>query len=126
MRSVGRVAPALALMGVIFFISAQSGLPSVESDLDVALRKLAHMTEFGVLWLLWLRALRGPRERAALVALVITLAYAVSDEVHQSFVAGRHPSAWDVAIDAAGVGVAVGIWVLRARNRRATRLLRAT
>lgn len=121
MRSFGRLVPALALMGVIFAVSAESSLPTVESDLDVALRKAAHMTEFGLLWALWLWALPGPRPRAALVALAVTLAYAVSDEVHQSFVAERHPSPFDVAIDAAGIGVAAAIWAGRvhwARLRR--------
>jgi VanZ family protein len=59
----------------------------------------------------------GARPRAALVALAITLAYAVSDEVHQSFVETRRPSVWDVAIDAAGVGVAAALWTWRALRR---------
>jgi VanZ family protein len=63
------------------------------------------MAAFGLLWWLWLRALGRP-----VVAAVITLAYAVSDEWHQSFVEGRHGAASDVAIDAAGVGIAVALW----------------
>ena len=118
MRSVGRYAPAVLLMAAIFAVSAQSGLPRVESDLDVALRKAAHMAEFGLLWALWLWALPGPRPRAARWALVITLSYAVSDELHQSFVSGRNASAWDVAIDAAGIGVAVAVWLMRGARRR--------
>lgn len=117
MRWIGRCLPALALMGLIFAVSAQSTLPTVQSDLDVVLRKAAHMTEFGLLWALWLRALPGPRPPAARWALGIALAYAASDELHQSFVAGRHPSPFDVAIDAAGMGVAAAIWVARARRR---------
>lgn len=118
MRSVGRYAPALALMGVIFLLSSQSSLPRVDNDLGLLLRKGAHMVEFGLLWALWLWALPGPRSRAALGALTITMAYAVSDEVHQSFVVGRQPSAVDVAIDAAGVGVAAAMWAARARGAR--------
>ena len=117
MRFLARYAPALALMAVIFVLSAQSSLPRVDTSFDVALRKAAHMTEFGLLWLLWLWALDGARPRAAVCALAITLAYAVSDELHQSFVPGRHASAWDVAIDAAGVGLAATVWVLRSRAR---------
>jgi len=120
MRSVGRYAPALALMGVIFLLSAQSTLPRVESDLDVVLRKAAHLTEFGLLWWLWARALRPASDlrRTVLMALAITLAYAFCDEVHQSFVPGRHPSPFDVAIDAAGIGVAVALWLPRASRAR--------
>ncbi len=118
MRSTGRYVPALALMGLIFFLSAQSDLPRVASDLDLALRKAAHMAEFGLLWALWLRALPGPRPQAALQALAITLAYAISDEVHQSFVAGRRACLTDVAIDAAGIGVAAVLWRVRASRAR--------
>lgn len=122
MRSAGRLIPALALMALIFAVSAQSSLPTVESDLDVALRKAAHMAEFGLLWALWLWALPGPRPQAALRALAITLVYAVSDELHQSFVADRHASPLDVAIDAAGIGVAAAIWTGRARWARGRRV----
>ena len=118
MRSVGRLVPALALMAAIFAVSAQSSLPQTDTALDVVGRKAAHMAEFGLLWALWLWALPGARPRAALAALAITLAYAAGDELHQSFVAGRHASAWDVAIDAAGVGVAAALWVARTRRTR--------
>lgn len=118
MRSVGRYLPALLLMAAIFAVSAQSRLPQVENDLDVGLRKAAHMIEFGLLWALWLWALPGSRPRAAGWALAISLVYAISDELHQSFVAGRHASAWDVAIDAAGMGVAAALWTVGARRRR--------
>ncbi len=118
MRSVGRCAPALLLMGAIFFLSAQSSLPKVESDFDVVLRKAAHMTEFGLLLLAWIWALPGPRPRAGRLALCICLAYAVSDEVHQSFVADRHSSPFDVTIDAAGMGVAAAAWVFWRGRRR--------
>ncbi len=111
MRSAVRYAPALTLMGLIFLLSSRSDLPHVEGSLDVVLRKAAHMTEYGMLWALWLWAQPGPRPPATARALAITLAYAVSDELHQSFVTGRHASPFDVAIDAAGVGVAAAMWV---------------
>jgi VanZ family protein len=38
--------------------------------------------------------------------LLITVAYAISDEWHQSFVEGRHGSPVDVLIDTAGAGAA--------------------
>ncbi len=70
------------------------------------LRKAGHMTEFAILGALLLRALG--RELPAFAAGV---AYAVTDEVHQHFVEGRHASALDVALDA--IGVAIGILLFR-------------
>lgn len=124
MALVRRFGPPVALMALTFALSAQPDLTSgLDSDLE--LRKVAHMVEFGALWLLWVRALPGVR--GPWLALAITLAYAASDEVHQGFVEGRHASAWDWAIDAAGVGLAAGIWalVVRRGGRAAPRASRA-
>jgi VanZ family protein len=92
-------------MAIIFALSAQPNLNSGLGIWDLMGRKLAHMAAFGLLWALWRRALGRP-----LAALAITLAYAASDELHQSFVRGRNGSLWDVAIDAAGVGLAMLAW----------------
>ena len=104
MSLVTRFAPPLLLMALIFFLSAQPDLSSGLGTWDTVLRKGAHMVEYGVLWFLWWRAL-GYGSPAPAIA--ITLLWAASDEFHQSFVEGRHGTPWDVAIDAAGVGVAV-------------------
>ena len=113
MSVLSRFAPPVVLMGVIFFLSAQPDLNSGLGDWDMVLRKLAHMTEYGVLALLWWRALRT---RSPLPAALIAIAYAVTDEYHQSFVAGRHGAPVDVLIDT--VGVALGVAVFRASRAR--------
>ncbi len=116
MAAVGRFGPPLALMAVIFALSAQPDLNSGLGGWDTVLRKLAHMAEFGLLWLLWWRALgyRDPRP-----AIAIALLYAASDEWHQSFVDGRVGSPVDFAIDAAGVGLAgLAVWLRASRARR--------
>ena len=41
------------------------------------------------------------------MAAAISVAYAVSDEIHQTFIEGRHGSPVDVLIDTAGVAAAV-------------------
>ena len=114
MRAVSRFAPPLLLMGLIFFFSAQPDLSSGLGAWDTVLRKAVHMLEYGLLWWLWWRALGY---RSPLPAIAITLAYAASDELHQSFVEGRHGTPWDWAIDAAGVGLAGLAVVLWARRR---------
>jgi VanZ family protein len=114
MRLASRLAPPLLLMAVIFALSAQPDLNSGLGSWDTVLRKAAHMAEFGLLWLLWWRALgyRSPWPPAA-----IAIGYAVTDELHQSFVEGRVGSPVDVAIDTAGVALAY--LAVRARERRA-------
>ena len=97
-----RFLPPLLLMAVIFFLSAQPDLNSGLGIVDTIGRKLIHAATYGTLWFLWWRALRRPG-----VAVAITLAYAATDEYHQTFVHGRHGSPVDVLIDAAGMAIAV-------------------
>jgi VanZ family protein len=106
--------PPVALMAVIFALSAQPDLNSGLGTVDTILRKLAHMAEYGLLVFLWWRALRGPlAERWAIAAAVaISLVYAGTDELHQSFVEGRHGTPVDVLIDSVGMA-AVGLLLLR-------------
>jgi len=96
-------------------IFALSSIPSLGTGLgtwDTLLRKVAHVTEYAVLGLLLARAL--PELPA--VAWSLGVAYAVTDEIHQTFVEGRHGAPLDVAIDAAGV--LVGVLALVATRRR--------
>jgi VanZ family protein len=97
--------PVVAWAAVIF---AFSSIPSLSSGLgtwDTVLRKGAHVTEYAILGALLLRAIG--RDVPAFLA---GMAYAATDELHQHFVAGRHASPVDLAIDAIGIGVGVLVW----------------
>jgi VanZ family protein len=103
--------PVFAWAAVIF---AFSSIPSLSTGLgvwDTVLRKGAHLTEYAILGALLYRALG----REAL-ALAVGIAFAATDELHQHFVRGRHPSPIDVAIDAVGVALGMLVW-LRVRQR---------
>ena len=106
MRSVSRFAPPLLLMGVIFLLSAQPDLNSGLGTWDTILRKLAHMVEYGLLWFLWWRALGYGNP---LVPAAIAIGYAITDELHQTTVEGRHGSPLDVLIDAVGIALAYAL-----------------
>src|SRR5919205_3654668 len=93
-------APPLALMVVIFALSAQPDLSTGLGVWDLVGRKLVHASEYALLCLLWWRAFRtvtAPPRALALAALV-SIAYSATDEVHQLFVHGRHGTPVDVAI----------------------------
>jgi VanZ family protein len=98
---------------VIFALSSIPHLGTGLGTWDTVLRKGAHVTEYAILGLLLLRAVG--RE---LPALLIGVAYAITDEVHQHFVQGRHASPVDVAIDSAGILLGI-VLLARVESRRA-------
>lgn len=110
--------PVLAWAGLIFFLSS---LPDLSSglEMDFVLRKTAHMVEYAVLAALLWRGLRGEGVHAVrplfAASFLLSVLYAVSDEWHQSFVPGRGPAAWDVAVDAAGALAAAALLAWRSR-----------
>jgi VanZ family protein len=115
---IAAFAAPLALMGLIYFLSAQPDLNSGLGLVDEIGRKLVHMAEYGLLWWLWSRAFGF---RRPVLAAVITLAYAATDEFHQTFVHGRNGSPIDWGIDAAGVAAAWALATTWARRRVASR-----
>jgi len=87
--------------------------PALLEALHGLTRKLAHLSEYAILAALWLRAfVRGrnlsPRP-AGLLALAISVAWAILDELHQSFVPSRTASLADVLVDTVGALIALTV-----------------
>lgn len=94
--------PPLLWMAGIFYLSAQPDLPHAPAAwLDVLIKKGGHAGEYLVLFLLLCRAwgLRRLPGEAVRWARGATVLYAISDELHQGFVPGRHMNWYDVVID---------------------------
>ena len=112
--------PLVTWAALIFALSAQPNLRfAPDAGLDFVVRKLGHMGVFGILALLLWRALAVTTawRRQWAWAFAFTVLYAASDELHQGFVAGRHPSATDVGIDATGALIAlVALGFIRSRR----------
>ena len=136
----------LSVMAAIFLFSAQTGAESGMlsggltrwllnaasrifpiNDPDrfavsagTVIRKLAHVTEFTVLYLSLLLAFKttDPRRPAhpfrALISLLLTFIYASGDELHQLFVPGRACAPTDVLIDVSLPAVVTAVTVLKA------------
>jgi VanZ family protein len=104
-RALLRILAPLALMGAIFYFSAQQADPD-QAWWTVVIRKLGHVGGYATLTALWFWALAGAVRRPLLVAAAISFAYACSDEYHQSFVDTRHGAPVDVAVDALGITIA--------------------
>lgn len=123
--------PMLIVMFIIFGFSGADGLESgslsyaiaiwvsdvfdaigVElsaEELHLPIRKLAHMSEYALLFITSMWALLGIKKRY-LFAACISVMFAISDEIHQLFVPGRAGSAVDVLIDSVGVGIGMLVY----------------
>ena len=77
---------------------------------DGAVRIAAHFCEYAVLGMLLTAVLRAFGIKNALWPWLVGLAYAVTDEWHQSYSPGRANEPKDVLIDAAGVLCGVAIY----------------
>jgi VanZ family protein len=128
--------PVVAWAGLIFFFSTEQFsssntspivgtlafwiFPGISSEtietVHLTIRKLGHWSEYFVLAVLMLRALRNETGkkwelRHAVHTLVFILLYALSDELHQTFVPSRTASFGDVMIDVVG-GICGIFWMV--------------
>ncbi len=107
-----RWTPAMLVMAIIFFLSSTPGqdLPSF-GVVDLLVKKGGHFTGYALLGFAFLRGLGLRRNRNVWIALLLVLLYASSDELHQTFTKGRHPSPVDVGIDMAGAALSAWLTV---------------
>jgi hypothetical protein len=120
-RSMERLAlfylPPLLCMGLIFYLSSCPWVPIPLPGWVIVRDKIAHAILYAFLAYLWIRAFRsGDRRQTTpallLAAVLITVAYGISDEYHQSFVPGRTCTAGDALADSVGaVLAAAGVFV---------------
>ena len=113
----------------------EEDLKQIAAAIEKGVRKAAHMTEFGILSILFYLWLGGRQFRPvnrALLSVFLAVLYASSDEIHQRFVPGRAGTLGDVMIDSTGalLGVVILIGVKQCisflwnrRRYRETKLL---
>jgi VanZ family protein len=85
--------------------------PAVLGLMNAGIRKAMHVLEYGVLALLWYRALRPPqgnwKAQVGLIAFALSAAFAGVDEFHQTFVPSRTGQLVDVGWDSLGAALAL-------------------
>jgi VanZ family protein len=100
-------------MALIFLASSSLLVDSMDFEateevfgsLNYFARKLAHIVEYAILAYLWLRSLCTAPDRfhrCLVWSILLTVVYAVTDEVHQAFVPQRLGLWSDVVFDAVG------------------------
>lgn len=102
--------PAAACMAIIFILSSRQRIAvSEEYVWNFVVFKTLHMIEYAVLFTLLFRAFlageKNDKKTALKKAFTFAILYAISDEVHQTFVPTREGTLRDVFIDTAGIGL---------------------
>jgi VanZ family protein len=112
-------------MAAIFALSSSSTIPSLPGGLS---NLTGHFIGYGMLGAFAVRGFAGARwpgvsVAAASRAVLLSSLYGITDEYHQTFVAGRTASMADWVADTAGATIAALaiLWVARARQSGATR-----
>jgi len=101
--------PAILMMLAIFLFSAGSAVHMQEHMLQTAINKGGHMIGYGLLALAFWRMFEFDGRRLWLAWLLAVL-YSLTDEYHQSFVPGRHPSLLD-ALFFDALGALIALWL---------------
>lgn len=96
----------------------------VSGILEMIVRKTAHFMEYAVLAMAFSYALwrqRVSKLKKILLAVMLTILYAITDEVHQLFVPGRSGRVFDVLIDSIGAIIgAMAFTILLGRTMKSS------
>lgn len=112
--------PSVLLCILIFTLSSRPRISlSDKSVVDFIIFKSLHMLEYGLLMIFNYRALLNSyhglnKKQLSLFSFLATLLYAVSDEIHQTYVPTREGRLRDVGFDTIGTLLALlFIWKLQ-------------
>ena len=110
MKKIQNWIPALLMMGIIFWFSSQPAdkLPNFNWA-DAIVYKSGHMAGYALLAFGYWHAL-GMDKKKRWLAWLLAILYALTDEFHQSYVFGRHPSIWDGLIFD-NLGALISLWL---------------
>ena len=100
--------PVCLWMILIFYLSSQQKISvSPTYILNFIIFKSLHITEYSILYFLWWWAISNKKtvfkQQNYFWAGVASLVYAMSDEIHQTFVPTREGTLRDIIIDGIGI-----------------------
>ncbi|MBI5620980.1 VanZ family protein [Candidatus Gottesmanbacteria bacterium] len=112
MRFIRYWLPAIVWMMAIFALSGRSSVQVAQEPIfNFIFFKTLHILEYALLYILFFRALKQTVNSFSgfsifVAAFLLTIIYAATDEIHQTFVSTREGRARDVIIDAIGAAAA--------------------
>jgi len=112
--------PWFTLMILVTIESSLTGFRLPKLGLGIE-DKIVHFLIFGILgWLLIrgmiLEAVQRIRRNGYIISIVMGIFFAISDELHQSFVSGRDPSYGDLTADVLGICCFIAYFYLKQKK----------
>ena len=91
-------------LGIVDKIPSDKEINKIVLKTHVPVRKIAHFSEYLILSLLVINALKnsGVKNKLLITAFLMCLIYSCSDELHQIFINGRAGKIIDIVIDSSG------------------------
>jgi len=119
--------PVVFWCGLIFFLSSFHKLQvSPVGWQDFITRKTAHFLEYAILFVLFFRGFKNTTNFSSkknfLMSFLFTVFYALTDEYHQTLVAGRTGRSLDIGIDS--LGAAFGGLAIRKIPNKVAKILK--
>ncbi len=110
-------------IGNIEIKPTQNQVNKTVNKLNVPLRKCAHATEYAILAILLILTINSYTSKKyaikkVILVIMVCFIYAITDEYHQSFVAGRTSRFTDCLIDVAGSIIICSIYIIMSKFRR--------
>ena len=94
----------------------------IDKDLLIfIIRKLAHITEYLILGILFLNVLKDYNiinTKLVIITILFCFSFAISDEVHQLFIQNRSGKITDILIDTLGSSIGVIIYYLILKRKK--------
>ncbi len=105
--------PPLIWMSIIFLMSSKQRIALADTEVEnFIIFKSLHVMEYGLLYLLLFRATfksftkKISNKSIFTIVIIATILYAISDELHQTFVPTRQGAIRDIFIDTIGILIA--------------------
>lgn len=116
--------PPIIWMNLIFLLSSKTRIGVSEVQIfNFIIFKTLHIIEYAILYLLLFRGFylstkKKPTSKTYIMAFIIAVLYASSDEIHQTFIPTREGTIRDIFIDTIGISF---MYILIKNNMRIIR-----
>ncbi len=108
----------IIIAGIIFYMSSQIFEQGIGSG-GIGFKALAYhlIAFFSLAFFLSVSLVRGEHKKFISIAIILSILYGISDEIHQFFVPGRVSSIYDIFLNSFGIILASTLYLISLEYR---------